>query len=210
MVELPADGNQRGGLLRRRCAVEQLGLAEAAADLATDRAGDHPALRVDQQHHRRSDALAVLRQRRSQGAAVGRGGGFPEGGVGCQQPHALDQSLRVELQHALEGFRAEYDLGVRLLAHGRRAHEMDQRQSGDLHGDEQHEKRGQDARRDLAEGQVVELGQVHGSGCDQQRAVSGGRPAAAQGQWEECRWAWRGRCASARSVARTRLRPNTI
>ena len=149
------------------------------------RAGDDPAVRVDQQHHRRSDAFAVLRQCRSQVAAVGRGGGLPEGRVGCQQPQALDQPLRIEFQHALEGFRAEGDVSARCLAHGRRAHEMDQHQSRDLDGDKQNDERSQDAGPDLAEGEV-ELGQFHGDGCGQRNTAGDGRPAAAQGQSREC------------------------
>ncbi len=138
-------------MLRRRRAVQKLRLVEAFADFTGERACDDPSIRVDEQHHGRSDAFAVFGKRRAERTAVAGGRGFPERRIRGQQPGTFDQPLRIEFEQTLEGARPGHDFVTHGLADGRGGVHMNQDEAGRSHGDHQQHKRRQEARLKVVE-----------------------------------------------------------
>ena len=82
------------------------------------RVAQNSLVEPDDHHQRRVDALAVIDEHRADRLAIAGGDHLAERVVGRHQARALDESLRVLLEQAIEHARAGGDFGADRAARG--------------------------------------------------------------------------------------------
>ena len=175
LIELAADLHDAGRLLRGRRAIQELRIGRAVADLGRGHPGDHPVVRVDQQHERGIDAPAVFRECRADPVAIARDRHLPEAGVGRELPRALDQPLGIELEDPLEHAGAGDDLGAHRRAHARCAEHADHDQPADLDSDDHQQEQRQDPALEPSHREGRQGRQAHDRRRRQPHGIRGNR-----------------------------------
>jgi hypothetical protein len=150
LVELAAQHDHRRCLLQDFRLVEQARQHKRLAGAAVYGVAEDSLVESDDHHQWRIDALAVIEEHRADGLAIAGGDHLSERVVGCHQARALDQSLRILLEQAIEHARAGGDFGADRAARRIASDHIDQHVAAELHDKDQQQEKRQDARLQVA------------------------------------------------------------